>query len=368
MATAGYLEVEDSYLRALDLCDRLGDSSRRFPALWGLWLTNVGRGAHQRLLELAEQVLSLAKGGGNPTHLLEAHHAMWTSLVTVGRLAEAAEHCRHGVALYDRRERRSWWLNSTHDPGVCCRNMLGVSSWLLGHPDGAVKWIREALNLAGELRHPFTTVLALHDAALVHYHRGEAQIATETANAALEIAHAHGLSLASERTAVVLGRLVVDEGRVDEGLARAEEAARQVRARGASSFLDVINAALLAGAYGIVGQPENGLQVTETLAARGSVGFYQPEIHRVRGELFLLLTPGNTAEAEACFRSALELARARDEKSLELRAAMSLARLLRPQGKREEARSPLATLYAGFAEGLETADLREARALLDELA
>ncbi len=106
----------------------------------------------------------------------------------------------------------------------------------------------------------------------------------------------------------------------------------------------------------------------ETLAARGSVGSYQPEVHRVRGELLLTQSPTAVAEAEACFRAAIELARARQERSLELRAATSLARLLQRGGKRDEARAPLAAVYAGFTEGFETADLRQARALLAELA
>ena len=106
----------------------------------------------------------------------------------------------------------------------------------------------------------------------------------------------------------------------------------------------------------------------ETLVPRSFSGFYEPEVRRIRGELLLAQTPGAAAEAEACFRDAIELARARQEKSLELRAAMSLARLLQRTRNRDEARAPLATVYASFAEGLEIADLREARALLQELA
>jgi predicted ATPase len=107
--------------------------------------------------------------------------------------------------------------------------------------------------------------------------------------------------------------------------------------------------------------------MTESLAARGSVGSYQPEVHRVRGELRLAQSPPALAEADACFRAALDVARARQEKSLELRAAMSLASLLQRSGERHPARAVLAPVYASFDEGLDTADLRRARALLEEL-
>ena len=293
---------------------------------------------------------------------------MWTTLTGMGRSAEAAEHCQRGVALYDRRERTSWWLYGTHDPGVCCRQILGLTSWLLGRPDDATKWIHGALALAGELRHPFTTMIALYYAAWVHYHRGEAEMATEKANAVVALGQAEGFSVYPERAAVILARLLVERGSLDEGLARAEEAVSRATAQGLKSGTEVFSAVLLAGAYSKAGQPEKGLQVIKTLAANSGVSFYEPEVRRIHGELLLAQTPGAAAEAEACFRGAIELARARQEKSLELRAAISLSRLLLRKGKREEARPPLATAYAGFTEGLETADLREARALLQELA
>jgi tetratricopeptide (TPR) repeat protein len=367
MATIGYVETEDCYLRALELCDRLGDRSWRFPALWGLWNVSAGRGANQRALELAEETLSLAERSGDATYLLEANHAMWTTLGMLGRTAAATEHCKRGVALYDRRTRPSWWLYGNHDPGVCCRGNLGIASWLLGRPDEAVRWIQEALGLARELGHPFTTTITLYNAAWLHYQRGEAQAATEMANAVIELAQTHGFSVWPERASVILARLLVQRGQLDEGLVQAEEAARRLAALGASSGADTLGAVLLAGAYGIAGQPEKGLQMTESLAARGSVGSYQPEVHRVRGELRLAQSPPALAEADACFRAALDVARARQEKSLELRAAMSLASLLQRSGERHPARAVLAPVYASFDEGLDTADLRRARALLEEL-
>ena len=131
----------------------------------------------------------------------------------------------------------------------------------------------------------------------------------------------------------------------------------------------MFSSALLAGAYGKAGQPEKGLDILGTLAARNFEGFYEPELLRLRGQLLLARTPGAHATAESCFRRAIELAQTRQEKSLELQANMSLLyRLSRVHGRRDETRELLARTLAWFVEGFDTADLREARALLEELS
>jgi tetratricopeptide (TPR) repeat protein len=293
---------------------------------------------------------------------------MWSTLLGSGRSREAATHCQEGLALYDRGERRPWWLYGTHDPGVCCRHILSVAAWLLGRPDDALRWLREGLSLAGELGHPFTTMIALHNATFVHYHRGDAERAVETANAAIALGRDQGYSVWPERVAAILGRVLVEQGRIADGLAQGEEAIGRVAALGSTCWQDDLSRALLAGAYGIAARPDEGLALVEPLAARPGPGFYQPEIHRIRGELWLARSPAASAEAERCFRDALALARDRQERSLELRAATSLARLLRRTDRLHEGRPLLAAALAGFTDGFETTDLREARVLLDELA
>jgi class 3 adenylate cyclase/tetratricopeptide (TPR) repeat protein len=369
MATQGNVstEVEATYLQALELCDRLEDTTRRFPVLWGLWYVNHGRGNYERALELAEHGLRVAGSASEPAYQLEAHHSMWSTLHGIGRSCAAVEHCLRGVALYNSRERTPWWLYGTHDPGVCCRGILSLATWLLGAPDDAVRWLGEALRLARELQHPATLMIALYQGAQVYYHRGESTLAADVAEKALRLGHDHGFSLWPERAAVILGCLLVDQGQVDGGLIQAEDAVRQVAALGSTGWHDDLSITLLAGAYGIAGQPEKGLRALERLVARGSVGFYQPEVHRVHGELLLAASTAAAAEAETSFRRGLELARARQERSLELRISMSLARLFHRNGKRADALAVLAPVYAAFTQGEATRDLGQARELLDQL-
>jgi predicted ATPase len=133
----------------------------------------------------------------------------------------------------------------------------------------------------------------------------------------------------------------------------------------------IYSLALLAEAHGTMGQPEAGLTVlTEALALVDTTGerWYAPELHRLKGELLLQQSSDNQAEAETCFQQAISTARSQQAKSLELRAATSLARLWQQQGKRQEAHDLLAPVYNWFTEGFDTADLQDAKALLDELA
>ena len=368
MATrgAGAAEVEACYRRAQQLCERLGDHSRLFPVLWGLWYVHHSRGDYARARELAEQVLRVAKIAGDPAFLLEANHAMWSTSVAMGRPAEAAEYLEQGLALDEPGQRRSWWLYGTHDPRVCCRHMLAIACWLRGYPEQALKWAVEQVRLAVELDHAFTTMMALYGAAWVHYHRGDTEAATERAQAAVALGRARGFSVWPEHAEILLARLKVDQGLVKDGVAQAEEAFSRGTAPG-WTWAAVVSSALLAGAYAKAGQPDKGLCIIGTLAARDVEGFYEPELRRLHGELLRTSAPDARA-AESCFRRAIELARTRQEQSLELRAVMSLCRLLRTDGRRDEARELLARTHARFVEGLDTADLREARALGEELS
>jgi predicted negative regulator of RcsB-dependent stress response len=180
------------------------------------------------------------------------------------------------------------------------------------------------------------------------------------------LAHRFGFVAWPQRAAVIAAAVLVEQGHIDEGLVGMQEALSQAAALGMKSYPETFSATVLARAHGKAGQPGEGLKILDSLTTTNGVCFYEPEIRRVRGEL--LLAQDATADAQACFLAAVELASSRQEKSLELRAAMSLARLLRRNGQREAAHVTLARTYGWFSEGLDTADLREARALLAELA
>ena len=159
------------------------------------------------------------------------------------------------------------------------------------------------------------------------------------------------------------------QGQIAKGMEQIQEGFTARQATG-SETRRPSSSAILAEAYGQQGEVETGLRVlteTITIVEHTQEGFYEPEVYRLKGELLLSRSFENRSEAESCFQKALEVSRHQQAKSLELRAATSLARLWQSQGKRDEARELLEPVYSWFTEGFDTADLQDAKALLDEL-
>jgi predicted ATPase len=243
--------------------------------------------------------------------------------------------------------------------------------WLLGYPDQAVQKNHDAVNLAHELSHPFSLVLALHSSTEVHQHRREPRFTQDLAEAMIAVCTEHDISpefLA--KGTIWRGWAMAAEGRPEEGIADIEQGLTAVRATGAklSQFYYL---ALLAEVYGQTGQADQGLNaLTEALelVERTDERWWEPEVRRLKGELLLSQPAQDMAEAEECFNRAIAVAQRQSAKSLELRAAMSLARLWRDQSQAAKARDLLTPIYGWFTEGFDTPDLKDAKALLDELA
>jgi class 3 adenylate cyclase/tetratricopeptide (TPR) repeat protein len=356
----GSFEKEASYIATRELALDLGDRSRLFPALWGLWHVSFNRGLYREARSLGNELLGLARELGDPVFLLEAHHSLWTTLYGCGDLEAAELHARQGLEQYDTQRHRVYAsIYGGHDTGVCCLNYAALIAWTRGYPDRALRYAQEALRLAGQISHPWSRNLALYYAAWVHVQRGERQASVEKAEAALEDAAAHGLR--SGRPAV-LARLAREEVLNEPELARLHETARPVWSLWSHTFVFC----LLAQACARAGLPERGLAVIAEIPEQAFDTVYGPEIHRCRGDL--LLDQGDASEAEACLRSAVELARRGGHRSFQLRAATSLGALLARHGRRKEAAEMLSDVYGWFTEGFDTVDLRNARRLLNELS
>jgi class 3 adenylate cyclase/tetratricopeptide (TPR) repeat protein len=357
----GAREYEASYVAARELCLRLDDRARLFPALWGLWHVSFNRGLYREARDRGEELLSLARELGDPVLLLEAHHSLWTTLYGSGDLETAELHLQEGLEQYDPQRHRAYAsVYGGHDTGVCCLNFAAVNAWTRGYPDRALRFSQEALRLAGQLSHPQSTTIALYYAAVVHRQRGEHRASVATAEAALDTANAHGLRADRSTLLVRLGL----EGALEESeLARLHETARSPWWLWFNSFFFC----LLAEAYARAGMPDGGLAALAEIPEQALEIVYASEVHRWRGELLLGQGDAHASEAETCFRSAVEVARRGGHRSLELRAATSLSRLLAQHGHREEARRILGDVYSWFTEGFDTADLKIAKELLDSL-
>jgi predicted ATPase len=239
-----------------------------------------------------------------------------------------------------------------------------MTLWLLGYPDQALEKSRDALALAQKLSHSYTLVHALFWAGWVHQQRGERQAVDERIGAAVTLATEQGLTRWMLQGAVLQGWLLAQHGKGQEGILKIRQG---TLGRADQSY----HATLLAEAYGKEGQYEEGLRVVIDELTRVQIRgerYYEAEMHRIKGELLLRQSDSDEQEAEGCFQDAIKVARGQRAKSLELRAAMSLSRLWQRQGKTADAQQLLSVIYGWFTEGFDTADLKQAKMLLEELA
>ena len=367
----GAREVEENYTRALVLCRQLGERPELFAVLRGLWEYHELRGDLKTALELGEELLRLARVANDRALQLVAHDVLGDTLYWLGEFPRALEHLEQGMALYRLEEHRALaHQHAGYDPGVACRSFAAYVLWYLGYPDRALARNEEAIALAGDLSQTFSMILAVEFAALVRHLRRETALAKVRAEAAI------GLST-EQANAFFLGCGMVEQGWAMAQEGQGEDGVALIRrgmdtCRGAGSILEFPHCwASLADAYRVAGHFEEALgAVAEGLkqAAGTSARFNEAELYRLKGELLLARPDPEAEEAERCFRQAVGIARRQSAKSLELRATMSLSRLLGRQGKGEDARLLLGDVYTWFTEGFDTADLKDARALLDALA
>jgi predicted ATPase len=366
----GAPDVERLYTRARVLCEQLGEHSQLFRVLLGLWLVYYQRGAYPRMRALGEQLLSLAQHLHDPDLLLEAHHALWATLVSGGELSAARPHLDQGLQIYEpQRHRAHAALYSGHDPGVCCRAVAAPRLWLLGFPDQGVASSQAALALAQQLAHPLTLAIALYLAAILHHLRQEPLVTQVRAEAGMAIATEHGFPQQLAHATLLHGWAQAAGGRGAEGLTQIRQGLAAAQALGSARDRPY-HLALLAEVSAQGGQPTAGQEaLAEALAtlATSGVRWWEAELYRLKGALLWQPAMAQPEEVEAYFQRALDVARRQQAKSLELRAAMSLARLWQQQGKRQEAHDLLAPVYGWFTEGFDTADLKDAKALLHEL-
>jgi predicted ATPase len=358
------------YARARDLCQRLGDLPQLFVALRGLQLFHVVRAELQAASTLADDLLLLAQRQQDPTLLVFAHLARGILLFHRGAFGQARAHLEHGMAFHVPASPHAQAFLNGNDAVLVCIAWVALTVWLLGYPEQALQRGHEVLTRARQLAQPFSLAFALAWVAWLHQLRREPHASQAQAEAAIAVCTEQGFAQLLAFGRLLRGWALAMQGQGAEGITDIQQGLAAYQATGAAvgrpQYL-----ALLAEAQGQHGQAAGGLVVlTEALATVGQTGeqSYEAEIHRLTGELRWARTEADHAEVEGALRQALAIARRQQAKSLELRAAVSLARLWQQQGKRAEVHELLAPVYGWFTEGFDTADLQEAKALLDELA
>jgi TOMM system kinase/cyclase fusion protein len=364
-------DVERVYTRALALCQQVGDTPQLFPVLRGLFLFYLNRGSRQRAQELAEQLLHQAERQPEVAPRMLGHYLLGQALFSRGALGEAVQHFQQAIAAYHPEEHRQLAHVYGIDLGVITRSLGALVLWLLGYPDRALAQSQEAWTLAQEVAHPLSQVLAQVWLACLHQFRREAQATHDWAAGSIALAAQQGFSALYVAWATVPhGWALTRQGQWAAGVAKLQEGSQAAVAAGSELWRPYF-LALRGEAAGVAGQPEEGrrlLAEAQEVMARTDERFYEAELSRLTGVLHPAHSPAAQEEAEGYMRQALEVARSQQARSWELRAAISLARLWQQQGKRAEAHALLAPIYDWFTEGLDTADLQEAKALLAVLS
>ena len=362
-------EAKDIYSRAYSLGQQLGETSEICRAVGEQACLHYVRAEYERAHEFAEEALSLAYEVGDPLLLAVSHWYLGFILFALGNFLAARDHLQQVIAFYDPGEHHeAFVLLRSSDVGVSALAYDACCLWCIGFPDQALKRSQEALKLARELDHAFslTDVLAYGCCLLHKLRRDEDSF----------IASARELrKLVSEKLPGWMGsatwhwgQALVLQGQLERGTAEMRRGLEQ-REFGHEQCNRVGVLCSLAEAHASAGRPSDGLRTLEKaldLVETAGERYYEAELNRLKGEL--LLMQDKVDEAESSFHRAIDVARHQGAKSWELRATTSLARLWRLQSKTGEARQILAEIYGWFTEGFDTQDLKEAKALLDELA
>jgi predicted ATPase/class 3 adenylate cyclase len=366
-------EVEQAYTRAYELCRQVGETPTLIPVLQGLRRLYTLRGDPgdvQRAQKLAAQLLALARRQADTALLQEAHWAIGQTHCFLGEFEPARRHLEQSITVYAPQSLNSQASRDAAGTQIACLVHNAKVLWALGYPDQALETSEQALLLAHELSHPFTLAFAFFGMAELSQLRREVQATLKQAEAMIALANEQGFPVFMELGTLLRAWSLAIQGDSEEGITQM----RQYMANKPVGSFYAIRPwlyAMYVEAYRAARQTGEGLsQVAKALALVEKSGFrfYEAELRRLHGELLLMQSVPDTAGAETCLQQALDLAAGQQAKSLELRAAVSLSRLWGQQNRKAEAQILLTEIYDWFSEGFDTADLREAKALLEDLS
>lgn len=369
-------DVERLYLRARELCQRLGETPRLLIALAGIGGFFIVRGAYAQGVALCEQMLGVAGRFGITQAEVAARFGLGTLQLFHGDLELARDSFEYVILRHDPGFYRVDTLQYRQDPGIGARCFLAYVLGLLGFPDRALEQARECLSRARALERPFAVVFGLLALEFVHELRGEYELAHQRARELLALCQEHGFKLHEAVATLARGQALVGQGQLELGIQLLRAGWGGYRLTGAEAGATYYEARLME-AYLLEKNWCAAWETFEQIQAkvqRLDEHWWEAELYRLQGELlqqgprpgadFEAAAGARNDAAERSFERSLEIARARHQKLLELRAATSLARLWSAQGKAELGQRLLAELYAEFSEGFDTLDLRNARALL----
>jgi predicted ATPase len=367
IAVQGYASVEvcEAFSRARNLCMQLGNIPEYFQALFGLWGHSWMGGKNDDARRLADEFLSRSQLLSEPVPLMVAHRVLGSTLLTIGEFRSSADHFEESIKLSISKGKQPLHNLYMVEPRAASLLLLSWDLWFLGYPDQAFSRVSEALSLGEAIGHPYTIAFAHYMTSVVHLLRGDAARALESAEKSFEMSREQRFSLYVILSRISRGRAIGDLGRLEEARTEIALGIDEARRNGVGFMLPMMES-WLAEMYAKDGDNELALSIVEGILANiGDVTgrSWEAELHRQRAQILLGVKPSKVREAESYLKKSINVARSQSAKSLELRAATSLAELWLAQGRCDEARPLLEQICGWFDEGLDTDDLRRARAV-----
>ena len=356
--------------RAEELGESPNDPLLLFSVLYGVWAVNALAFNGDTLRDLAAQFLALAEKQAATAPLLIAHRIMGVSLLYAGDFAKARMHLEQAIALYDPAEHRPLATRFGQDPAVHALSYRSLALWSLGYPEAAKVDIDHAISDAREIGQAATLMTALNNTGVTHICCRNYAAANAELGELVALADEKGALYWKVCGMASQGCLFAQTGKTSDAVRMLTSGITAYRSTGATLWAP-FHLSNLATSYASLSQLEDAWRcVGEAMRAVATTKekWFEAEVHRIAGDVALLSPERDAAKAEAYFERALEVARRQQAKSWELRAAISLARLWRDQGKVQQAREVLAPVYGWFTEGFDTRDLKEAKALLAQLS
>jgi serine/threonine protein kinase/predicted ATPase len=371
----GAPEVEESLTRARELCQRAGETTQLSQVIWVLWSIYAVTGKMELARQSAQDLLRLAQSGQDPALSLGAHYALGFTLRQCGELVEGRDHVEAAISLHEPQKVPSYISMFRWNPGAYAISEAIMVMWLLGYPEQARRRAEEAIALATRTSDASSLVHAQLSAAILRQFVREPEELQRLADERAVLCDRYDYALERMWIMPLRGWITVQQGLVEEGTAQIRQSIEALRSIGAEAGIEYFLSLLAEGLWKDRRCDEGFAAVSEAenLVHRSGRRWWEAELYRLEGELLLAQTPGqnmpsHAREAEERFGLAIEIARNQSARSLELRATLSLSRLYEGQGRRREAREKLAAIYGWFTEGFDTADLKEAKSLLDNLA
>lgn len=369
-------ERENIYLRAHELCQELGGDPRLFSVLFGLWSFHHVRGQHPKAVPYAAEMMRLGIRSADDGMVVQAHWATGSGEFFMGQFTNAHASFQQGISKYDRQRHGTLALEYGQDPCMSCLCYDATTLWILGYADQAEKRAQDSLNLARELGHPFSLAWGLANLTIYYLIRRNLRRAVDLIDEGIALTKEHGFGFFEEGFRAYLLIALTVQGKktdqisaVDRGRRLSDTGYEICQTWFRSAFADGL------GNLGKIETAEVLLEQASEVMQRNEERYFEPEVHRITGELTLRKMGASGASldvqsaeaAEQSFRDAMAIAGRRDAKMFELRAATSLSRLLGRTSRQAEAYLILRRIFDWFTEGLDTPDLTEAKSLLDSL-